>query len=258
MAKGGRIEAAIVFAANVTFQWTDSAGGPLTVTVTAGTYYITDLCATIQTAIRNLAGTVGDGATVSVSNGESGTGKVTITGSTFSITWTSTDLRDVLGFAGNITSQTSVTGDKHAKGMWIPSVPKWTKHGDDEGDDNSAVYVSDLRQTVSPQGHVKTLVNTRYSEYRGIRWEGVPQARARRMHESVTGESFERFWLDCILGDQTYFQVGSALRLYWDAGASDYIAVRLVGMPEFDPGLLVESWPGRYVIELPRLIVIPA
>ena len=115
----GRVEARITVP---TGGWSVSLtitaiGGPYTVTIPAGNIFPTDLLSSFQTQLD--AATGGDGAfTVSASWGESGTGFVTIAHATqtFTLTWTSTDLRDVLGFAGTLTpAARTLTGPFHAR-----------------------------------------------------------------------------------------------------------------------------------------------
>jgi hypothetical protein len=166
-----------------------------------------------------------------------------------------------LGFADNIasTSDPSV-GTKNAKCVWLPGVPKWTPHGDDAGDDNIATIVSSIRQTISPLGHVKTLGGgtIRYSQIEGIRWEGVANNKTKRRYESTAWESFEQFWLDSQVGALSYSGPGAAITFFWDADASDSMVFKLVGLNSFDPARFVENWIGRYIVQLPRMIVVPS
>ena len=77
----------------------------------------TDFLSHIQTLIK----TVYASATVTYSLS---TGLVTIAfGTTGSITWTMTALRDILGFTANITSQTSVTATNPLRYVWRPTRP---------------------------------------------------------------------------------------------------------------------------------------
>ena len=69
--------------------------------------------------IEDLIQTVYAGASMSYSNS---TGRVTIAfGTTGSITWTDTTLRDWLGFTANISSVTSATATHPLRGIWRPT-----------------------------------------------------------------------------------------------------------------------------------------
>ena len=252
-AKGGRLESRITYAAAVTVEANDAAAGTRTVTVAAGNYYPTDLCATFQTQL-------GGNWTVTPSNGEGiqteSTGRVVINTSDtpFSITWTSTTLRDALGFTANIAAVTSAqTGPNHMKGMWLPGIKhKWSMHGDGDG----GILVADTARTFGPTGIVKTLFGNSRREHRGIRWEGVPQQRVKAHVEVIPGESLESFYRDADLGRLSYIPVGAYVRLIWDADVDGTYAVgRLLWPREFNPSTMISGWVGRYTIEMPTLMV---
>src|SRR3990167_1112188 len=100
---GGRLEGQITVP---TGGWTATVGGPAT--IAAGTYYAAAFLAAVGAAFATAGSTT---CAASASLGVSGTGLVTITfGSATAITWVSTDLRDILGFAGNSGSATSHVG----------------------------------------------------------------------------------------------------------------------------------------------------
>lgn len=262
MAKRGRIEARFtVPTGGWTGSYTDSAG-TATFTVAAGNYSgPTALLAALVTAIQGLAGAIGDTFTGSLSAGESGTGLVTInaTAAPWSITWTSTDLRDALGFAANISAVSAAqTGTKQAKGLWLPNVEKWSPRGDEKsGGSNIAVTVTTTRQLMSESGHVQTLGGGSWKEIRGLRWSGVTDARTLIRYEATANESFEQFWLDTYAGNVSYFQRGSQWTIYWDADLSVTTVTVPIGLDEFDPSTLVPDWVGRFVVTIPLLIVVP-
>jgi len=259
-AKRGKLVATITLSANQTFFWTDSNGGPLQGTVAAGAYTGPEgVAAALQTAIRGLAGTVGDDATVTVSVSEaSGTGKTTVTSATGSATlnWDSlTEMRDALGFAGSQTiSSPSSTGTLHCKGLWLPDAVKYSKHGDSD----PGRRATDLVQTIGPTGTVKSLKGRYFDVHEQIRWTGISGPRAKKHLETVTGESFEQFWRDTQLGENSLFSVGTQVTFYWDADAGTNITGKLIGHATYDPARMQEGWTGRYIVELPTLIVVGA
>lgn len=258
----GRIEARIVVpTGGYAVSYTDSAGTG-TATVAAGNYSgPTAFLAALVAAVQALAGAIGANFTGSISNGESGTGKTTMhsTDTPWSMTFTNTEVRDILGYTGNISSVSSAqVSTKSCRGLWMPDVVKWTPNGDDGGDDNIGVVVSDIRQLVSPSGHVWTFGGNERSELRGMRWEGISNNKAKIRYETVTNESFERFWRDSFLGDVAYIKRGAVWTVFWNADDTPSTEFVLVGMKECDPRTLVANWTGKYVVELGLLIKVPA
>lgn len=259
MSKRGRLEAQFTFSSALTGTVTDSNGGPTAWSVAAGSYYFLELVAAFQAALIAATGAVGNNFTVTVSDGESGTGKCTITttDNPWSIAFTSTSLRDILGFTGNITNvNTAQTGTNHCIGLWLPDVPMIAPHGADDGTEVAGTRVKAVTQTVSPTGAVWSFVGSGFEEYRGIRWEGVSRARTKIIGEDVANESFEYFLEQCIWNGSGYFTAYPKMRLYWDADTDGtYTICRLVGLPEFEPQRFADTWVGRYIVELPRLVV---
>jgi len=257
----GRLEGRITFATAQQVEYADAGGGPVTVTVPAGSYYMTDLCEELETQVQNAGGLIGDGFSCRLSAGEPSTnptGRVTlactITSQPFTLTWTSTDLRDALGFTADISVATnSATGTLHAKAVWLPStLGKFSRHGDS---DNGRI-VSDFRQTVGPTGTVHGLASSFYRVHDSIRWEGVPAAKAKEHHESTSGESFESFFRAVALGRYSYIPVNTYVRLIWNADVDGTYAVgRLLWPPSLDPEPMILGWTGRYTIALPPLVV---
>lgn len=101
-----RLEAEITVPTGTTVSASNSGGGPTSVTVTPGSVFITDLCSALGTALTAQRSPTVGAWTVSVSPTD-GTIVVSCDNSTtaipsFSLDWTSTDLRDLLGFEYNI------------------------------------------------------------------------------------------------------------------------------------------------------------
>lgn len=210
---------------------------PMVITIPAGNYFPTDLLATFKTQLD--AAYVGDGAfTVSGSWGEAGTGLVTIshTVETFTVTWTSTDLRDVLGFTSTLTpAAATFTGTLHARGVWLPNCEMDIDRGVDGG-----VYELDRTTSVSPQGDVYGMGYTTRQRHEGFTWPHITQPRAQITYEATTGESFERWWLDTHAATRSYFaEVAPQLRVYEDASTGTYLTYREIerantAAPRFD------------------------
>ena len=208
-------------------------GGPFTCTIAAGTYFPTALLTAFQTALDGASG--GDGAfTVSAGTGESGTGLVTIAHAvqTFSLTWTSTDLRDSLGFTADLTpAAASFSGTKHFRGVWLPTYAINAPRGTDAGYTDT-----DRSEMTTPGGTVTSLV---YQSSRvklpEVTWAIVTARRALVTQEVTVGESFEQWWLDTHSGLRTYFSTSPQVRLYWSADAGTYHTFYLTG--RFDTSL---------------------
>lgn len=237
-------------------EYTDSEGGPLTATIAAGNYTIAELVAAVQAAIIALTGDVGANFTATLSAGESGTGKVTLntTDTDWSITWTDTDLRDALGFAGDISAvSTAQTGTKHVVGLWLPGNPsKFSMYGDGA----AGSLVTDYAATVGPTGRVYALFGNSYNKHAGIRWEGVPDHRALAHLESVIGESFESFIRDVMTGRKSYIGVNATIRLTWNADvAATFAEGRVLWPPVFDLAQFVTGWIGRFNVALGDLVI---
>lgn len=258
----GRLEARMTFSANQTGTYTDSNGGPEAWTVTAGSYYIGELLSALVQAVRDCAGAVGDDFIAGIDDGEVSTGApgrislLSTASGPWSLAWTSTDIRDALGFTGNISniaSLTSATGTNCAKGLWIPNAPaKFSMYGDSA----NGTFVSDARFTTSLTGRVRGFYGSGHREHRGIRWTGVTGARALDHLEDTSGESFENFWMDCVTGCLSYLPAFPYVRLYWDADDdADYAVGRIAWPATFDLEQMVRGWTGRYNIDLPPLVV---
>jgi len=249
MSMRGRLEAYVtVPTGGWDFQVGISGIGTFGLTVSEGTYLLSTLLSTVQGLLNGASGA--DGVfTVSGSFGEQGTGRVTIshTVQTFSITWLDTDLRDVLGFAGNLAPVAlTFTGTAHARGVWLPDCPMASRYGAaDPGHTET-----DLSQTVSPLGDVKTLVYQSRVRLPSVRWSHVSRPRARIAGEVIVGESFEQWWRWCQGGELSYFEPGGKVLLYWDADAGTSHTYRLVGRNTTEMERAVEEWNYLYPIEI--------
>lgn len=246
----GRLEAQITiptggWAVSVTI----TSIGTFAVTVAAGTYYPTDLLSTFATQLNAATGADGVFA-VSGSFGESGTGLVTIshTVETFTLTWTSTSIRDALGFTGTLTpAAASFTGARNAQGVWLPACPMAALYGSNDPGHTE----TDMGQTVSPRGDVHTTVYETRTRLPSVRWSHVARARARVAGETVVGESYEQWWRSTQGGELSYFASGSAVRIVWDANVSaTYHTYRLVDRTGTEMQRAVEDWNGLFSVEI--------
>lgn len=197
-------------------EFTPNAG-PVTVTVAAGTYYLnttnganSPLVTALKTALDGNATLTGT-YTVSVDDGSnSSTGKVTISATgvtTFNITWTSTDLRGVLGFTGNISGALTYTGDNQATYLWLPSVPRARILAPEPTTTTYQLGLRrvDLTRATSPDGRsVRMVYNTTYHD--SFEFDFLTANKVFQSQESVVNESFEKFYDDVIGGSGLQFR----------------------------------------------------
>lgn len=249
MAKCGRLEGRItVPVGGWPATFTDS-GGSTAVSITPGNYYPVDLISQIDSQL-------GANWTISASDGESSaTGRCTIhsTATPWSLTWGSVNFRAALGFAGDISSvSVAQTGTNHMVGVWLPGCSKFSQYGDSA----NGSLITDFRSTKGPTGVVRAFIGNTHRQHDQLRWDGVTAARAMSHHESVSGESFESWYLDVCTGRKSYVPVCTYVRLYWDADVDGTYAVgRLLWSNRFDLKKVVETWTGAYIVELPSLVV---
>lgn len=213
----GRVETRVVVPTGGWDVTYNEGGGPVTVTIPAGSYWASDMPTQLQSAIENVSINAWD---CTIANGESGTGLVTIdVPGTASITWTDTDLRDVLGFTGNLSGAGSYTGTWGARGMWMPDSPLVSPYT--AGD--AGHWEGGPVQTISPLGVTKTITRPTRVKCGPFRWTHVSLARARQYSESAPARSFERLLRDAFFAQQSYFMPGDIMRLYWNADDSAYV-----------------------------------
>ncbi len=245
----GRLEGRVTVPAG---GWTATVGAG-TATIAAGTYYATTLLTAVGTAFATAAATT---CTVTASLGESGTGLVTITfGASKLVTWISTDLRDMLGYAGNLTAATSHVGTKQMRGTWLPSCAY-------KAPNNIGTWrgrrESDFRAAENAAGYVWAHAgqNKQVTE---LSWHGVARARTWIANETTANASWERWVLDCLWNAAGWGTVGGPLRFYPDADASaTFVVYRCPDMSTIDPKPLFDGWAGGpWTVAFPRLVADP-
>jgi hypothetical protein len=213
----GRVEAQITIPAGVTLSATNvTGGGPTSIPVVAGNYYMTDLCAHIQAQLNALR----TPATWTVAL-DTTTGLVSFnwTGATsYTITWVTTALRDLLGFAANfgpIAQGVATSGSKQALGVWIPNCTLKS-----DVDSKQAPTENDQRETESPGGDVYSLAGTDKYAHTNLEWTHVSLNRIWISEETTPNQSYERFYNDAIRGNgNTWLGIARPLKIYDHRGA---------------------------------------
>lgn len=235
-----------------TFSATNGTGGPSTCTIAAGSYSVTAYAAAIAASLNAGRPT---GWTVTCSFGETGTGAVTINCSSvnWSITWTTIEIGALLGH-GNIAARATSLAGGIVPGVWLPDCAYWSPY--DKGDQGH--YVTDLRQTVSPTGIVKTLYGNKMQVLPGLKWEAVSKDRTKSYNTGIAYQPFEEWWRTVQLGeDYVAFTPGSQIYFFPDADVASATTYKLLDLGTFAPTQTVNGWAGRYRVELPRMVVTP-
>ncbi len=260
MTTAGRLESAVVVPSG---GWAVSVNDGIVYVATLAAATYSGPSAVVAALVVALnAAALGAGSaktfTASIASGEAGTGKTTLTISagTFSLVWTATNLRDLLGWAANLAAAGTYTSPSGCLGMWLSDSPisqsiPLGDAGDIEGD---------LSVIVSPLGVTKTIATTSRTRHPGIAWTHVSLARARQSQEANGVRSFERFVRDCMIGSTglAYFAAGGDITVWWDAGAGtsqQYNSVPPAKVADvLKPaeaggwlGLWRCEWPGGYV-----------
>lgn len=201
----------------------DNAGNTPTVYVTAGSYYIDTLCDHIEAQIQAEGGNF---ASVSCSYSLS-TGHVAMgegTGKDVDVTWSDTDLRDALGYTGNITIGTggggsaSETATNEARYQWRPNrgVVTYPVARDIvwEPESNTGVYRSRDGTTASVAAALL---------YRAqLQWRWMAGERAYTPATGSVNKDFQQFFTDVI-------HMGAPIKLFPDTTDDATYVTGIVG-----------------------------
>lgn len=253
MAFVGHVEGQFTIPAGITISVTTNAGTSA-VPITAGAYFIDDFIVQLDADLES-GQTVSGGNWVVSLNTTTGFVTIAVTNGTFSITWTSTLLRDLLGYTGNITTQASVTTSKYPRGLWIPDCPVTLS-----GHIDAAPRVTDLRQAVTPTGRVFGHIgNTRY-KHTGVTWSLVETARVWIVDSSNSTSSLEWFLGETQWGlGHSWFTPSAKVRITAHTGdligESFVTGWYLIGVTSME-GVVrraSEGWDGLWAVEIPSM-----
>jgi hypothetical protein len=261
----GRVEALATVPTGGAAVSATNAGGATTCTVAAGSYYLTaaggvsGLLAALQAALNTSRPS---GWTVTMSQD----GQVTIdcTSEPWALAWTSTDLRDLLGFTADIASTTAAqTGARQVRGAWFPGCPLRL-----DGHPQMAPEVTDMVTLVSPLGDRVGLVGNVMLRHRNLVWSAVEIGRYREASAAASGlvnASWERFVRDTQHGrGHSWFRPSSKVQIYYlEAGADTLVGadsssgVGVSGwyfdMPAIEASLTAAPWTGLFRVEIPEV-----
>jgi hypothetical protein len=177
------------------FSVTD-VGGTHALTVPGGSRYFptsdpTSLLATIE-ALLNGSGTLSGVFVVGADDDYDGsTGRIVISSSLdFAITWTSTALRNALGYTANLSGADEYVSPNATPHIWLPDGKRYPARSPDG---HTGVPLSASTVTVSPMGKTRA----RKGAVRRADVLEFGQVRARKVwqpNEQIVNESFETFW----------------------------------------------------------------
>lgn len=222
---------------------TDS-GGTSSVTVAAGLYYLTSttsLLTTLVTALNadsTLAGTYSCTVDDDI---DAATGRVTLAatgGGNISVTWTSTVLRDLLGFTAGLSGAATYTSTKAAKPLFLPGVPRANPL---VPDGHAGLLVTDASTTIAPSGESCVLV---YANRRvdSLEFRFLLGRKTWTVYETYVNESFESFWANNVA-------LGAPLRYHYDrATDGTYVAIRAATCAVFPATTAVANWCGNIAV----------
>jgi hypothetical protein len=249
----GRLEAQITVP---TGGWSGTiddsgGGGAVSWSVPAGIYYLVELLVELASRLNIAAPT--DTITVTVGNGENGTGRVTISSTgTIAIVWIAIDLRDLLGYTGNLSGSSSYLATQHARSLWIAGSPY---RAPNEVAPWAGWPKADFRTVESAAGQVWAFMGQK-KEIASLAWDAVPRSRASKANEVLVNESFQRFVEDGVWGVAPWGTPAGPVRFFPDAGVASYAEYYVTDLNEFVPEQFADGWAGGpWKVQLPRLVV---
>lgn len=214
------------------------------ITIPAGRYFLNSIGSggatrTLLLEIKNQLDT-GPGGTWTVTvddDTDSSTGKVTIArSSNYTATWTSTSLRDALGFTTNLsTAGTSTfTGTNHAKYLFLPNLGRSGILAPESG---TGAIETDHTIAIAPDG---TLYALAYSSrrYDSLEFRLLKGSKTWSALATVTNESLETFYSDVVAR-------ALRVRFYADRSAdATFRTWRVEDAGHYDPKAVREDWVG--------------
>lgn len=198
MASLGKLEALIPITAVQTMRVTETTPDTAAAnhTIAIADYYLTSTTS-LLTAVKTALDAVSGNSTYTVTlddTNDSSTGKVTISATgivSFAIEWTSTTLRDILGFTGDVTGAATYTGSNQALYLHLPNCGR-TDVGHPAGDVGSPIRDGNI---VFAPGSSVTYAMSFATRYRSrLAFSHLLGNKAWTSLETVTNEAFQTFW----------------------------------------------------------------
>lgn len=192
-----KLEGEIVLAASTNV----ATFGASTITMPAGRYFLNSVgngsnsfCDELEAQMESAMGAGSSSVTID-DNSDTSFGVVTIArSSAFTITWTSTSIRDLLGFSGNRGSAASHVSNFHVKYLFLPNCGR---SGIMAPESSDGAIESDYTLSLGTDGTAYALAySKRYKdtlEFRMLKGSKTWEATA-----SLTHETFQQFYEDVI------------------------------------------------------------
>ncbi len=201
--------------------------------------------------------------TLTVADDSNDTGFVTIAvgSGTFTLTWTATDLRDLLGFTGTLTpTAASFTGTIGCLAVFLPTCPLIGPGMD---------YLinghlrTDAKYQAGPTGTVSVWSGNSYRSFRRARFPMLDRNHAID-GASATVTSWQKWIRETHLGGLSYFPIANGgiaptVRVYADATANTIMGTsngiyRLVLPADQEMVQVAEGWTGLWSAEITEMI----
>ena len=242
MASLGKLEGLIPLTATQTMSVTETTpnSGPTNAVVAVADYYLTSTTS-LLTAVKNALDTVSVNSTYTVTlddTNDTSTGKVTISVTgvvSFAINWASaTNLRDILGWTGNITGAPTYTAPNQAKYLHLPDVGRsemQTPLGVDRP-------IRDGNIVFAPGSDVSYAMSFATRNVNRFALHNMLGSKTWTTHEVIVNEALQTFWTDVIAKGYPF---------RWHADRNDdatYLAWRAMRINDFAPEPVVGGWVG--------------
>jgi hypothetical protein len=207
------------------------SGGTEVYTVAQTQTYLSDFLAALAAGLTGFGSLDGTYSAARDNNGRitlSATG-----GGNISFTWGSAALRDLLGFAGNLSGAASHISPGAAKAIYLPDRPIANPM---VPDGHTGKLISNRTFVVAPSGNSEVL------DYGGRRvnaweWRGLSGRKTWSTLETYANESFESFW--------EYALLREPFRYHWDRDdAASYTSWRLAGPDDMPATPDIEGFVG--------------
>jgi hypothetical protein len=212
----------------------------VTKTLPAGTYYLRSPGSEANGLLQKLELLTGTTITLD-DDSMTSTGRVTIfTDTTFTWAWSSTWIRDLLGFTGDLSGADTYTGTKHAESLWLPSTGRSGVTAPNTTSTSSPFGMEEIDYsfTQAPSGASRAVGFTRRTGVETLTYSPIYGYKTWIAFESIPNESLQTFWRSGIA-------LGLPVRFYPDrSDDSVYCTYVVTDGGKFKPTSLRDSWVG--------------
>lgn len=213
------------------------AGGTASISIPVGDYYLTastSLLSTLAAAMTANATLTGVYAASLDDDNTTSTGKVTLSANiTFAVTWTSSVIRDALGFTVSLSGTNTYTSTDASPYVWLPDQ---RRSGPFAPDGSIGVPMSDATVTMTPAGITKVIkYGTRHRD--SLQYRYLSGRKVWSDFEVVGNESLQTFW-------DTVISNGYPVRHFPDRSAGSFVTWRIMKPQDFVVAADIEGFVG--------------